>query len=302
MRRGPGLLLRDILGGEDTQLRAVTDVLRAADADIVLLQGIDMDPGGATLDALASALEAAGLPYPHRLTAPVNAGRPSGHDLDGDGRADGPRDAHGYGRFTGHGAMALLSRHPLGDMRDFSAFPWNALPGNRAASVTPEAALAELRLHTVAAWDVTVTLPDGPFNVLASHATPPVFDGPEDRNGHRNADELRFWHLYLDGWSPDGAPFEGARFALMGTFNVDPDRGEGQRAALAALLDHRALQDPRPRRPDGGRQTADWTDPVPGDLRVDYILPSAGLRVTDARVLWPVADGALSPDTSGLDA
>ena len=28
---------------------------------------------------------------------------------------------------------------------------------------------------------------------LTSHPTPPVFDGPEDRNGTRNHDKIRFW-------------------------------------------------------------------------------------------------------------
>ena len=32
---------------------------------------------------------------------------------------------------------------------------------------------------------------------LVSHPTPPVFDGPEDRNGTRNHDEIRFWADYI---------------------------------------------------------------------------------------------------------
>ena len=32
---------------------------------------------------------------------------------------------------------------------------------------------------------------------LVSHPTPPVFDGPEDRNGRRNFDEIRFWADYI---------------------------------------------------------------------------------------------------------
>ena len=34
---------------------------------------------------------------------------------------------------------------------------------------------------------------------LVSHPTPPVFDGTEDRNGLRNADEIRFWADYVTG-------------------------------------------------------------------------------------------------------
>ncbi|AHM03621.1 3-phytase precursor [Roseibacterium elongatum DSM 19469] len=282
-------MLRDILSGEDPQVLAVLAVIRAAGADVLLLQGLDTDAGGATVEALAQALDAEGMAYPYRVTFPGNAGRPSGHDLDGDGRRDGPRDAHGYGYFTGQGGMAILSRLPIGTVRDFSALPWAALPGSIAATVTPAAALPDLRLHSVAAWDVELILPDGPFHLLASHASAPVFDGPEDRNGLRNAAELRFWRMYLDGWSPDGQPFAASRFALAGTFNVDPDRGEGRRDAIRALLDHPALQDPRPQRPDGGLRTVDWPEPTPGDLRVDYILPAAEITVLHGEVLWPVA-------------
>jgi endonuclease/exonuclease/phosphatase family metal-dependent hydrolase len=140
---------------------------------------------------------------------------------------------------------------------------------------------------------VALRLPDGgDLHLLTLHATPPVFDGPEDRNGHRNADELRFWQLYLDGWAPAPPAFAAERFVLAGTLNVDPLRGEGRRAALLSLLSHPRLQDPRPRRPGGGRETADWPEPDPGDLRVDYILPSASLRVTGSGILWPEAGEA----------
>ena len=35
------------------------------------------------------------------------------------------------------------------------------------------------------------------MHFLVSHPTPPVFDGPEDRNGRRNHDEIRFWADYI---------------------------------------------------------------------------------------------------------
>jgi hypothetical protein len=76
----------------------------------------------------------------------------------------------------------------------------------------------------------------------------------------------------------------------LGTLNVDPDRGEGRRGALRALLAHSRLQDPVPRRANGGTETADWPDPLPGDLRVDYLLPSATVVVSDSGVLWPTED------------
>lgn len=158
---------------------------------------------------------------------------------------------------------------------------WQDLPENTAEGVTPAEALPVLRLHTVGAWDVEILTPSGPLHILTSHATAPVFDGPEDRNGLRNADEVRFWHLYLDA-TPS------AHFAYMGTLNVDPERGEGLQGPLRALLDHPSLQDPVPDGP-----TTDWEEPTPGDLRVDYLLPSRTLTVEGAGILWPL-DGPLA--------
>lgn len=278
--RGPGLILRDIERMEDL-VEAIVAVILEVRPDILALQDLDYDAHGLALEALAEALATRGLDYPYRIALRPNTGRLTGHDLDGDGRADGPRDAHGYGRFSGQGGMALLSRYPLGTVQDFSDMLWRDLPGSTAEGVTPEAALPILRLHTVGAWDVEVLTPNGPLNILTSHATAPVFDGPEDRNGLRNGDEVRFWHLYLDAAAPE-------HFAYMGTLNVDPQRGEGLQGPLNDLLSHPALQNPVPNGP-----TADWDEPTPGDLRVDYLLPSRTLTVQDAGVLWPL-DGPLA--------
>jgi hypothetical protein len=74
----------------------------------------------------------AGCALPHRFAAPPNTGRPTGVDLDGDGRSWRARDAHGYGLFSGDGGMAILSRVPIGAVRDFSDLPWMALPESAA--------------------------------------------------------------------------------------------------------------------------------------------------------------------------
>jgi hypothetical protein len=286
-RDGPGLLLRDIVAGDDPQVRATLAVIAAAEADVLLLLDMDFDAGLMALTALAEALGGLDAPYLHRFAAPPNTGRPTGVDLDGDGRSWRARDAHGYGLFSGDGGMAILSRVPIGAVRDFSGLPWVALPESAAGAVTPPEALEALRLHSVAAWDVELLTPAGAIHILASHASPPVFDGPEDRNGLRNRDELRFWSLYLGGWSPEVPPFAADRFAVMGTFNVDPERGEGRREGLRALLDHALLQDPEPVRGTGETATADWAEDGPGRLRVDYILPSRTLSVTGSGILWP---------------
>lgn len=302
-RDGPGLLLRDIARGNDPQIAAVTAVIAQAGADILALQGIDWDYDGAALTALADRLAAAGAAYPHRLALRPNSGLASGLDLDGDGRPGGPGDSHGYGEFTGQGGIAVLSRLPIRteEVRDFSALPWRDLPGAllpRRADGSPfpsAAARNAQRLSSTGHWVVPVALPDGStLTLLAFQAGPPVFDGPEDRNGRRNHDEIRFWQLYLDG--AFGPPPEG-RLVLAGGANLDPADGAGRHAAIGALLKDPRLQDPHPasagaaRAGDQGHAGPDRLDTVdwegPGRLRVDYVLPSSDWTVKAAGVIWP---------------
>ena len=294
-------MLRDITRGEDDQIAAVTSIIAEVDPDILLILGFDYDAGHVALTAFAEGLAAAGSPFPHRFALRPNAGWPTGVDVDGDGIWPEPQDAHGYGRFNGQGGMAILSRLAIdhGAARDFSGLLWRDLPGGRAEDVLSPEAAAVLRLSTMAIWDVPViTGSETRFHLLAIHAGPPVFDGPEDRNGLRNEDETGFLVQYLDGWSPDGAPFAADSFAVIGTLNVDPGRGEGRRGALNALLAHPRLQDPVPRAPSGGLATSNWTEPTPGRLRVDYILPAAGLEVLSSGIYGEAGD-ALIETASG---
>jgi hypothetical protein len=305
-RRGPGLLLRDILSGDDPQIRAVQDMIRATDADVLLLTGVDYDLDLAALRALADALAAEGRPYPHRFALRPNTGMATGLDLDGDGRRGGPRDAQGYGRFAGEGGMAVLSRLAIdtGAVRDFSAFLWRDLPEVRLPDGMGPDAAALQRLSTTGDWEVPLILPGGgTLRLLCWAATPPVFDGPEDRNGLRNRDEAAFWLDLLDGTLPMPPPE--APFVLLGEASLDAADGDGRRDALQRLLHHPALQDPEPRGPPGRTDPGHSGDPRmdtadyaardgPGGLRVDYILPSAGLRVTGAGVLRPAAGSALA--------
>ena len=87
---------------------------------------------------------------------------------------------------------------------------------------------------------------------------------------------------------------------------MDPADSDGHRDAMQALLLHPRLQDPAPRstgalvaaaqqggdntahRGDPALDTADWRDATgPGNLRVDYVLPAATLKVTAGGVFWP---------------
>jgi hypothetical protein len=309
-RDGPGLLLRDILRGDDAQIAAVADVIAHVAPDILLLTAIDHDGTLAALHAFAAELAARGASYPHRFAFAPNAGQPSGLDLDGDGRTGTPDDAHGHGDFAGAKGMAILSRLPIDpdEARDFSGFPWRDLPGAlypADGAPEPEQAQAVQRLSSTGHWDVPVVLPDGArLHLLAFYASPPVFGGPGARNLRRNHDEVRFWQLFLDGALPMAPP--DAPVVLLGDSNLDPLDGDGRGAAMAALLSHPALRDPAPRsaggplatgprdaghRGDPGLDTVHWPQANgPGNLRVDYVLPDARLRVVDAGVFWPGPD------------
>lgn len=293
-RKGPGLLLRD-LGRDDAQIDAAVRVIAQVRPDILLLTGIDWDYDGLALTALRKRLAAAGVDYPHSFSARPNTGMPSGLDLDQDGRLGGPGDRQGFGFFTGQKGMAILSRYPIGPVTDYSAFLWRDLPGQIMPPTPPKVADAQ-RLSSVAHWDATVTVAGKPLRLLAMAASPPVFDGPEDRNGRRNHDELAFWQTHL----PDQP------FVLAGKLNLDPVDGNGRPQALAAILTR--VTDTRPRS-DGGAastggvndrhkgdpalDTANWPQDRMGNLRVDYVLPAKTLPVLGSGVFWP-AGGELA--------
>jgi Endonuclease/Exonuclease/phosphatase family len=333
VRQGAGVLARDI-AKRDPQVLAVAEILLRVRPDIVLLNEIDHDPEGLALGRFAALLAGgvAGLPgldYPHLFAAESNTGVPSGHDLDGDGRTMGPGDALGFGRFPGQYGMAVLSRFRLGPVRTFRTLPWAALPGAEppvnpdGTPFWPDEVWQALPLSSKSHWDVPVLLPDGgTLHLLASHPTPPVFDGPEDRNGLRNAAEIAFWAEYLDGVPfPDDAGHAaalepGAAVVVLGDLNLDPLDGDGRRGSIRRLLEHPRLQDPRPASAGGAAaaaqgganghhegdpalDTADWRDhgngDAPGNLRVDFVLPSRELEVAAAGVFWPAPGDPLAP-------
>lgn len=298
-RDGPGLLLRDILDG-DPQVAAVARVVARAAPDVLALTGIDHDDGLVALAALRDVLAEAGIDYPHLFAQTPNSGLASFRDLDGDGRLGEPDDAQGWGRFAGAGGMAVLSRYPLRAVAEFDALLWAEVPGTLMTEAEQQRVGDVQRLSSTGHWIVEVAAPEGGFDLLLYCATPPVFDGPEDRNGRRNADESLLWLHYLDGRLP--VPPRDGPFVLLGNANLDPEDGEGRRGAIRTLLADPRLQDPRRSSPggaaSGGEQrgppaldTADWSEPAPGNLRVDYVLPSAGWKITEAGVLWPVDDG-----------
>jgi endonuclease/exonuclease/phosphatase family metal-dependent hydrolase len=294
-RKGPGLLLRDIASGDDPQVIAVLDIIKHAQPDVIALQGFDYD-----LTNLALRLFADQAGYPHIFAARPNTGMATGLDLNGDGRLGGPNDAQGYGRFSGHRGKAVMSKFPINaaKVQNFSALLWRVVPYpslpvlNGKPFLTAEV-LGTQRLPNTGHWIVPIDGPNGPFHLMTFHATPPVFDGPEDRNGNRNHDEIRLWQQYLDGHvgEPIATPF-----VITGDANLDPNTGEGRRRAIINLLADKRVQDAKPRgdSPTQDTDTVDWSEPRPGNMRVDYVLPSVEWTITDSGVLWPQPNDPLA--------
>ena len=328
--RAGGLVAR--LQAGDAGARGIAAVLQRVRPDLVLLNEFDYDPDGRAADLfqrdyLEVSQDGGGEPlrYPYRYLAPVNTGVPSGLDLDGNGTAGGEgrdrgNDAWGYGLHPGQYGMLVLSRHPIdaAAVRTFQRLRWSTLPGARQPvdpatghSWYPAAVWSQLRLSSKSHWDVPVRTPLGTVHLLAAHPTPPVFDGPEDRNGRRNADEIRLWAEYLDGgdkpWLCDdqgrcgGLP-AGAAFVIAGDYNADPVDGDSAPGAIGQLLEHprvngdyvprsagaleRATAHGLPRAGDPASHTGDF-GPRAGTLRLDYVLPSRDLPVRDGGVFWP---------------
>ncbi|WP_435594057.1 endonuclease/exonuclease/phosphatase family protein [Proluteimonas luteida] len=342
-----GLMQR--LQGDDAGARRIAAVLQQVRPDIVLLNEFDYVADGSAAALFQSRYLArtqpgggAPLHYPYRYIAPVNTGVQSGLDLDGNGSVGGDgrdrgNDAWGYGLHPGQYGMLLLSRHPIDAdaARTFQHLRWSAMPGAKRP-VDPDsgrpfhadAVWSQLRLSSKSHWDVPVRTPQGVLHVLASHPTPPAFDGPEKRNVARNHDEIRLWTEYLSpgphDWLCDDAGRCGgldadARFVILGDLNNDPVDGAGDHEAIVGLIEHpRVLRMPTPRS-DGAVEAAEAAGaanlehrgahahdtgsfgPRVGNLRLDYVLPSVGQRAVASGVFWPRSDAPHADIVDGTD-
>ncbi len=325
-RDRPGALLEELRRGDSAQARQIAAIVQRCEVDVLLLCELDRDEAQASAEAFATQYLAVpqdgGKPidFAFRYVPEVNTGAPSGLDLDGDGANDGPGDAWGFGRFPGQYGMAILSRHPIvtDGIRTFRMLPWSAMPGALRPDGYGDDVWGRVRLSSKNHLDVPIRCGGTLVHALCSHPTPPAFDGPEDRNGRRNHDEIRFWVDYLtpgaDGWIVDDRGGRGGlapdqRFVLLGDLNCDPVDGDARPEALRRLLAHERVADPAPRGLGGGEQakveqwamnssqrgepeldTADFEDAPgkgPGNLRVDYVLPSRSLPSFGCGVFWP---------------
>ncbi len=346
----------------DLRLRQLASILQIVRPDVVLLNEFDYDPQVDAAQLLnqnylaIAQQEHPPVNYPYHYRAAVNTGLDSGLDLDGNGKTGEPADAWGYGSFPGQYGMLLLSRYPIDTaaVRSWQLTRWASLHGarapqmpddpattalNRTASSAvqttvdrrpaaaqpyyPDEIWQKLRLSSKSHWDVPLQVHGKTLHLLAFHPTPPVFDGPEDRNGLRNFDEIRLWAQYLevpavaaeappfppDDQSRSGRLDPAAHFVVAGDFNADPLDGDSLPGAAAQLLQHPRINAACQPGSAGARQaaaiqggvnaqhrgdpaldTSDFNDQRSGNLRLDYLLPSVTLSIAGCGVFWPAAD------------
>jgi hypothetical protein len=320
-----GALVEELRGGASAQARRIAEIVQRNAVDVLLVCELDRDVAEAASRIFADEYLGAAqhgqtpIDFAFRFAGPVNTGEPTGLDVDGDAVPGEPEDAHGFGRFPGQYGMALFSRHPIlaDEIRTFRELRWSAMPRALRPAGTSDAVWSVVRLSSKSHWDVPIQVLGERIHLLCSHPTPPVFDGPEDRNGCRNHDEIRFWVDYLTtgaaDWIRDDAGVGGGlpageHFVLLGDLNCDPEDGDAQRDALRQLLAHERVHDPQPRSAGGAEQskkqwganagqrgdpaldTGDFEDEPgkgPGNLRLDYVLPSRSLVTAAAGVFWP---------------
>jgi hypothetical protein len=334
-----GELVADLSTPEDVQAQTVAEIIQRVRPDVLLINEFDFDAQGTAAQLFQSNYlsvphnGADPITYPYRYVAPSNTGVPSGFDLDNNGIVGGGNDAFGFGEFPGQFGMAVYSQYPIQTplVRTFQHFLWKDMPGALLPDDPSTLAPADwyspdeldvFRLSSKSHWDLPILVNGRIVHLLASHPTPPVFDGPEDRNGTRNFDEIRFWADYVtsgatsqyiyDDEGGRGGLSPGASFVIVGDQNSDPLDGDSIEGAAQQLIEHprvnvsstpdsegaveqSALQgganlshqsDPR-------FDTADFADGAPGNLRADYVLPSKSLRIADSGVFWPLSTDPL---------
>ena len=337
-REEQGQLLEDLMAGGDPQIEAVAEIIRRVDPDVLVLNEIDWDnndrPLGVFRDNYLDPAPVDGkkaLSYPFIYSPDVNTGVPSGVDLDNDGQAvtqPGTRgygnDAFGYGTYEGQYGMAILSKKRIfmPRTRTFQTFLWKDMPDNAMPTDYYSAEAQEVfRLPSKTMVDVSFLYEDQPVHIIVAHTTPPAFDGPENRNGRRNHDEIRLIADYVTPGAGDyvyddkgqtGGIAEGEPFIIFGDLNADPNEGDSYNNAISLLLDNPLVLDPAPSSEgavaaaarQGGvnaghvtparLDTADFSDANEnsvGNLRIDYVLPSRqDFQVVGSGVFWPTPD------------
>jgi endonuclease/exonuclease/phosphatase family metal-dependent hydrolase len=321
---GPQVLMTHLADGNNQQIRNIAEIIQRTAPDIILLNEFDfIDSPKHGIQAFISNYlnkpqnSSPAIDYPYVFYGPSNTGLASTFDFDNNGKRDRfGADAQGYGLYTGQYGMVLLSKYPIVNkgIRTFQRFLWVDMPG-ALQPINPENGKPfyneweweNLRLSSKSHWDIPINVNGKTVRVLASHPTPPVFDGEEDRNGKRNHDEIRFWLDYITPKKGDfiyddrgvyGGLEEGASFVILGDQNASPDRKNDTKSVITELLESdqtnntfapqsEAGKNNRPDNPYAKHHTASWA------ARADYVIPSKDLKINQGGVFWPTKDDPL---------
>jgi 3-phytase len=266
-RATQGELITDLSNTTDIQAQAVAEIIQRTRPDVLLINEFDFDDGDVAVDLFQDNYLSMGqngadpIEYPYRMGFASNTGVLSGFDLNIDGITAAPddsgtqdygNDSWGFGVFPGQFAFAVYSMYPIAeeDIRSFKHFLWLDMPG-ALLPVDPgtgESFYSE-EILTQNHVDVPIEIGKMTVHFLVSHPTPPVFDGPEDRNGTRNHDEIRFWADYVgpgrdrgsyiyDDEDNTGGLEPGSLFVIAGDQNSDPFDGDSIPGSAQLLLEH----------------------------------------------------------------
>jgi len=350
-RKGSGQLVAELEKG-DAQAHRLATIVQLVNPDVLLANEVDYSDGKAAAVLLKNYLQkpqwSTTPNQPSSLknmfTGPVNTGVPSGLDLNRNGRSNDSDDGWGYGAFPGQYGMVVFSKFPIGtsEARSFQMLRWSQMPNAKRPKVSDKTSGSEkffhsdevwqqLRLSSKSHWDVPVTIGDQVLHIIASHPTPPVFDGIEDRNGCRNHDEIRLLKDYVSG-TKDGEYIVDDRgqagplnpstsFVILGDLNSDPIDGSGISQGVIDLLESKRvfssfipssegaieashLQGKMNEKQKGNPayDTGDFNDKEPGNLRVDFVLPSNNCQVVGGGVFWPTIDQLKEIDPKLMEA
>jgi hypothetical protein len=344
-RSTEGELITHLSTPNNAQAKVIAEIVQRNRPDVLLINEFDFDLMHVALNAfqtnylsIAQKPDTQPIVYPYRFTAPSNTGIASGFDLNNNGAivtTPGALgygdDAFGFGAFPGQFGMAVYSKYPIrtNKVRTFQNFLWKDMPNALLPDdpLTPApndwyspAEQAVFRLSSKSHWDIPIRIKGRTVHFLTSHPTPPVFDGPEDRNGTRNHDEIRFFADYISGGNDakyiyddegtKGGLARGHLFVIAGDQNSDPEDGDSIPGSAQLLLEHPLVNTSMtPTSPGGPQQsalqgqqnathsgnplfdTADFADNPPfnpGNLRVDYVLPRENMQILDSAVFWPL--------------
>ncbi len=319
-RKDEGQLLEELKTPDNEHIRKIAEIIQRTRPDFLALMEFDYVPENEAallfqknyLDKSQNGTEP--IQYPYVYAVPSNTGVLGEVDMNDDGVIKLPDDAYGFGRFPGQYAFAVFSRFPFDEehVRTFRNMLWTDMPDAKLPKKLNKedfysrAALSTFRLSSKNHIDIPVKMPDGKtVHALISHPTPPVFDGPEDKNGLRNHDEIKLWVDYISGATylkddkgKTGGLDKSARFVVMGDLNADPLNGDSAEGAITQLLDHPAVnpQVARGNLIPKSKGAIEMHPDKKGDpaaltsffgLRIDYVLPSKNLTAKDTGVFWP---------------